>query len=592
MPVARRRDRKNRTNQCEAIKCYKPIILNTCNCAHAAPPARRKARYEYFGLVIVMVGNLGSQLASRLRRPRKRDRFPQRNLASHAAHDSPPSGAENLPLRYWLITLIIVFVTLLLYGLLLLPTNRSLYTVTQDISLGTPTEGADGIRHLSQEELNQLIHDARADGMVARAIDQLEVTDRIREAAIEDIKIVAIVDQQKDSSAARIVVCGSSRYAASQVNEAVRKSLLRFVASQTQQSLNASRLGSETSATLSATLLREATTYGAVHDCWSQFQGAAQRLANSAPRAAPQRAEANRQSDTPLPATSTQVRQSELVQVNPDWLDAERRLRELRSERARLTALYPLDRNLSQRLEGLVHEAEQRLTATQMYLPPESPFPVNALPHSAVADPVTVERDDRPREGGQDDAQRADADTADWLDLVSQAQERMTPAIELHHDHREQLMQKIREALPIGSTPRVFIGWVESAPQVVKWGRAIAPRRFAMLGVLCLILAGFLATALTRMTALERIHDLRELTANSPIPVIAAVGTGVIRPRDSVTTWRSVARWTRRLFQLALLLYLAVFLAAALTPGGSFVSFLDNPREMLSQAYSLFSSVS
>jgi len=262
--------------------------------------------------------------------------------------------------------------------------------------------------------------------------------------------------------------------------------------------------------------------------------------------------------------------------VNPEWIEAERRLRELRREQERLTKLYPGDVQLEQRLKTLIRDAQLAL---------------NLVPVSLVTTGPTQADLKRPF-GANVHVDRDGEQTVDWLDLITNAGNQITPVIELHKENRRQLLAKIRQFIPAATGSTVIVGWAESSPEVVAWGRGISSQKFVLLMFLCAVLSALLCFWLSKVSALEKVHDLRELAESSAIPVIGAVHTGVVRPLVTSAATRVLARYTRRFFRLALVCYVVVFVAASLTPNGSIQSFLQNPREMLGQALLLFSSMS
>jgi hypothetical protein len=493
---------------------------------------------------------------------------------------------------HWLVTVLVIFVTLLLYGLLLIPVNRPIYTVTHDIRVAqshsqsgtskfTKNRGLIGdlgdLGNLTQFELSQVVSSARRAGVIQQAVDGLEITDRINESHIEEIKIVTFVDASSGKSTARVKVMGESAADAEKVAKVVGTTLIRYIVTsgnllQDERDPLAWR-NDGPRRSLTQAIAQESDSFQSLRTSWSSFQKTAAELANSTPAATRRRANQT--------TTDSKDLGSQVPPVNPDWIHAERQLRELRRERADLLRLYPSDRQLAHRMDNVVRDAQATLSRTPLSIVPNSEMPVSGTV-AGVRPSVTEEVE----------VEESDAETADWLELVVNARNHITPMVELHEGHREQLLRKIRAFLPGGAGPTIMIGWSESAPQIVTWGQGISTRRFVQLMFLCVVLSVIVTVWLARVTAMERIHDLRELASSSAIPVIAAVHTGVSRPQAASVAARLAAVWTRRLIHVALLLYIVVFVTASLTPNGSMQSFLQNPREMLGQALLLFSTMS
>ena len=491
--------------------------------------------------------------------------------------------------NHWLITLLLIFATLLLYGLLLVPVSRPIYTVTHDIRLAQTINPQNGeqlgaLSNLSQFELNQVVTNARRAGVIQQAVDGLEITDRINDSRIGQIKIVTYVDAASGKSMARVKVLGESADETEKVARVVGTTLLRFIVnsglSHDEVFVPGSEARQASEHNLGQALANEGESFESLRSSWLAFHESAEELANSTPVTTLK----------PDEYTTCRVGAENLAnpeqRVNPAWIDAERQLRELRREREQLTRHSPADLQLGERMDSLVRDAHETLNRTPVFVVmPREMTPREMTPREMTAGV-------KPPIGDQVEVEESDAETADWLDLIVSARNQISPMVELHEEHREELLAKIRALVPGAAGPSIIIGWSESAPRMATWGQGISKRSFILLMCLCIVLSVVLSVWLAKVAELEKIHDLRELTATSEIPVIAAVNTGVGRSAATSMSARLVATWTRRSFRLALFVYIVAFAAASLTPNGSIQAFVHNPREMLGQAFLLFSSLS
>ena len=185
---------------------------------------------------------------------------------------------------------------------------------------------------------------------------------------------------------------------------------------------------------------------------------------------------------------------------------------------------------------------------------------------------------------------RVESQKTDWIDLIINGQSQITPLLETHQNDRERLLERVRTLLPAAAPPVVVFGWADTAPLVQRWGRGMSSKTFVPLLLVCLSLSGLVTFCLYRLTAIECLHDLRELAALSQVQVIATVSTGVgRRPHDLSRFKHRTAAWIRRIFQMALLLYAMMFATALLTSVAT-GSLLPDPREALGQVFSIFSS--
>lgn len=502
---------------------------------------------------------------------------------------SPGALWRRYPVQLFL-TVLLILATMFLYGLLLLPSSKSLYTVTYDIQLARKNLGDASypgsqatLQPLTSLELRDVIHRAHRDGVVQRAVDALGITDRIDQSRISDIDIQAIVEAGEGTTFARVKIVGESAADSERVAQTVGESLLRFVLADTGAP-NPDRGQPDprsSAAELDAVTSRESRTWAAVERSWSSLCSEIEQYDTIAPPTT----DSGRVVE-PIAETSL-----EPSAVNPQWIMAERRLQDLRQEQRRLfNSGSPA---LAERMASLVREAEDRLANTAVFDPRSNAHVADV--RKAVGGGVKTPTLNGPQEPTTAETDSAIGKAADenashnWPAMLAKIQGELANLFDEHKSNRRTLLDQVSQLAQASSPPLVVVGWVERAPVTTAWARGISPRKFLALFGICTVLSGGLGWWLYRVTALERLHDLRELAMSSSIPIVAAVNTGAVRQSRTSTFQRLSAAWTRRGFQLALLLYLFVFFAASLSPEGTWQSFLQSPRQMLGQALTLFS---
>jgi hypothetical protein len=491
--------------------------------------------------------------------------------------------------RKWLPTFLLIFSTLFLYGLLFVRPNTHRYTVTYDIQVARTNIAAEQstLVAVSKLELSRLVVSARTAGVIEDTVNDLSTTGQVPKSHIAKVDLLST--QLDGKCVARIRVVGQDAIESGQVARSVGSRFLRHLIQSAARPTN--RL-SESS--LDDLIARESASWDAVSVEWNEFihlssipvaatksKGSASSHNTSADRPGygGVRLNAPIGSIPDRPTRPNPVKQeSPTVEptVNVDWLNSEFRLRELCSERSRLRS-EPL-RNLAmvQRYDVLIAGAIADMRSIPMLL--HAPGYVASTTYPPLADEVS---------GGKP---RVESQKTDWIDLIINGQSQITPLLETHQNDRERLLERVRTLLPAAAPPVVVFGWADTAPLVQRWGRGMSSKTFVPLLLVCLSLSGLVTFCLYRLTAIECLHDLRELAALSQVQVIATVSTGVgRRPHDLSRFKHRTAAWIRRIFQMALLLYAMMFATALLTSVAT-GSLLPDPREALGQVFSIFSS--
>ncbi|MEO1973098.1 MAG: hypothetical protein ABGX07_16175 [Pirellulaceae bacterium] len=498
-------------------------------------------------------------------------------------------------LRQGLPTFLLVFSTLLLFGLLVLPQEKSRCTVTFDIQLAK-TEGA-ATKHstmvaVSEEDLSRLIGSALNVGVIENTVKALATTGGLNESRITQAELIPA--KLDGCYGARIRVVGEDATETGRVAQSIGSRFLQYLIRSENGPARPTNLA------ISELIARESASWDAVNGEWNDYVGLISKL----PTGQPAGSSASSEMGTSLPVVggvrlsapfgSTRDGQTgaKVIEpfvaakgdsgaadpiVNVQWMKSEFRLMELRSERLRLEREPLTNIAALQRLDLLISRANDESNSIPMIL--HAPKVTISTPHPALSDQTPSVKP------------RTESHETDWIELLTNAQSQMTPLLKTHENERERLLDKVRELLPTTTSPVFVVGWADTPPLLSRWGGGISSRTFVPLMLICLGLSGLLTHCLQRLTAIERIHDLRELVASSPVQVVATVSTGVRhRHSDLSLIGQRMAAWIRRSFQFALLLYVIVFATAALTSKTPTESFLENSRETLGDAFSIFAS--